>query len=233
MSSIQPYLTPIAVIVGCCVIAVALVFADFSGSNPAPSPRAAAPTAPTPAVFENVAVFRTESRHVYGNPDAKITIVEFSDFECPFCARLHPTLKQLVDQSNGEINWEYRHLPLPNHVNARPAAIASECVARHAGNDAFWSYSDLILKNIGQANADFLRREALARGVTSEQYDSCITDPAMAALVDADAAVPAQYGGTGTPFSIVVDNSTQTGRPVSGAVPLPEWQRIIAAINES
>lgn len=52
-------------------------------------------------------------RNLYGSPRADITIVEFSDVECPFCARVHPTIERLVDESDGQINWEYRHLPLP------------------------------------------------------------------------------------------------------------------------
>lgn len=87
----------------------------------------------------------TSSDHIFGNPAAPLKIVEFSDLECPFCQKFHPTLKQLVNDYNGEVAWVYRHFPLESiHPSARPAAEASECVASLGGNDAFWQYLDLL-----------------------------------------------------------------------------------------
>ena len=80
--------------------------------------------------------------HIYGNPNAQVTIIEYSDYECPFCKRIHSTLKKVVDESNGNVNWIYRHWPLHQHSFEKLAA--SECVAQIKGNDAFWKYSDLL-----------------------------------------------------------------------------------------
>jgi hypothetical protein len=84
--------------------------------------------------------------HILGNPTtAQVTIIEYSDFECPFCARFHPTLKKIVTESNGNVAWVYRQFPLVQiHQNAFERAVASECVAKIKGNDAFWKYADLL-----------------------------------------------------------------------------------------
>lgn len=82
--------------------------------------------------------------HVYGSREAAITMIEFSDFQCPYCARAHPTVTQIVAESDGEINWVYRHLPLGNHPAAYPASVASECARELNGDDAFWAFADAL-----------------------------------------------------------------------------------------
>jgi protein-disulfide isomerase len=80
--------------------------------------------------------------HLYGNPNAQVTIVEYSDFECPYCKAFQSTLKQTVDGSNGNVNWVYRNWPL--HQNSLQKLVAAECVAKLKGNDAYWQYADLL-----------------------------------------------------------------------------------------
>ncbi len=77
--------------------------------------------------------------HIRGNPDAPVTLVEYSDFECPFCKRFHPTVKRIVDEYGGRVRWVYRHFPLDeiHPVKARREAAAAECAAELGGNDAF------------------------------------------------------------------------------------------------
>lgn len=84
----------------------------------------------------------TESDHIYGNKNAEVTIVEYSDYECPFCKQFQPTLKKIVDESNGAVRWVYRHYPL--HQHSFEKLVAAECVAKLKGNDAFWQYGDLL-----------------------------------------------------------------------------------------
>ncbi len=230
------FVIPLSIVLGSSLIAGAIYFSNFSSAPSAPSaavPNNAAPQRPVlPTVVEGVNLARAENRHLYGNPEAQITIIEFSDYECPFCARLHPTLKRIVDESDGSINWEYRHLPLPMHSGAVPAAIASECVARELGNDAFWKFTDVLFANIGKANASFLKAEAGKLGATAATYDACISDSSVKALVDADAAaLIEEFGQQGTPFSLIVDNRTGTGRPIVGALPYENWQQALAALG--
>lgn len=80
--------------------------------------------------------------HIVGNPSAPITIIEYSDFECPYCKAFQATLKQVVTESNGSVAWVYRHWPI--HQNSFEKLVAAECVAKIKGNDAFWKYSDLL-----------------------------------------------------------------------------------------
>lgn len=232
----KAYIVPLAIVLGSGLIASAVFFKDYGATAPVAAPAAAVKQAPSPqanvpSVIDNVDAFRKEARHLYGSESAGITIVEFSDYECPFCARLSPTLKRIVDESNGTINWEYRHLPLPMHQNSMPAAIASECVASLVSNEAFWTFSNVLLNNIGKANADFLKAEAVKLGVGAAAYTNCIADPAMKQRVDADIAAVAEFGQQGTPFSIVVNNSDKSGRPVVGAVPYEQWKVVLGSIK--
>lgn len=234
--STKPYLVPGAIIIGALAVAAAIFFKDFG--TPAPRPVAGnqaparAAQAETPTSVTDAQAFRSEGRRLYGNPTAPVTIVEFSDLECPFCARLHTTLKQVVDESNGGVNWEYRHLPLPMHQNARPAAIAAECVARLKNNEAFWQYLDVLFANIGSANAAFLKREAGKLGLTAEAYDSCIADPAVASVIDTDTElVVERFGQQGTPFSLVVNNADDSAQVINGALPKAAWDQALAALR--
>lgn len=92
------------------------------------------------------------SDHVTGDPSkATVTIIEYSDYECPYCARFHPVLEQVVSESNGTVAWVYRHWPI--HQNSMAKLIAAECVSQLKGNDAFWKYSDLLFKLIAPVQA--------------------------------------------------------------------------------
>ncbi len=98
-----------------------------------------------------------EGDHVLGNPNAKVTIIEYSDYECPFCKQFHPTLERIVKESEGNIKWIYRHYPL--HQNSVERLVAAECVGEIKGDDAFWKYSDLLfglLKTGNESRSDLL-----------------------------------------------------------------------------
>lgn len=165
-------------------------------------------------------------RHIYGNENAEITVVEFSDYECPFCSRLHPTLEQLVDNSEGKVNWEYRHLPLPNHRNAEMAAAIGECVGVSLGEEAFWSYSDTVFKNQRSINTDFLTQTAISLGANEADLQTCVNSDEIKDQIAADLATARAFGGSGTPFSVVVfpDGTTQ---PISGALPYENWEPLL------
>jgi thiol-disulfide isomerase/thioredoxin len=80
--------------------------------------------------------------HSQGNVNAKVTIVEYSDYECPYCKQFHPVLERIVKESEGNVRWIYRHFPL--HQHSFEKLVAANCVAKIKGEDAFWKYSDLL-----------------------------------------------------------------------------------------
>ncbi len=88
----------------------------------------------------------SEQDHVKGERGAKVKLIEYSDYECPFCVRFHPTAQQVLDEYGNDLAWVYRHFPLDQiHPRARPAAEASECVAELGGEEAFWDFTDEVL----------------------------------------------------------------------------------------
>lgn len=85
----------------------------------------------------------TNEDHIKGSMDAPVMIVEYSDFDCPFCARFHGVMNTIVKKYDGEVAWVYRHFPLEQlHPNAKAVSVASECVAKLGGNEAFWVFTD-------------------------------------------------------------------------------------------
>lgn len=163
---------------------------------------------------------------VYGDKDASITIVEFSDFQCPFCAQLHTTLKRIVDESEGSIKWEYRHFPLPNHPQAMYAATVSECVLRHSSNEAFWQFSDTLFNNQRQITKAYIDETAVANGLTQDILSTCVDDQAITNEIETDMSVARNLGGSGTPFSVII-NADGTTKPVSGALPYAQWKALL------
>ena len=171
----------------------------------------------------------SENDHIYGNPGAAISLVEYSDFECPFCKRFHPTAKQLIDQSGGKINWVYRHFPLAFHnPGAQKQAEATECAAKQGGNDAFWRYSNLIYQRTKSNGRGFpidnivpLAKEI---GLDVAPFKQCLGSGEMVARVKADYENGVASGVTGTPGNILLHNGSGDALAMAGALPLPRLQ---------
>lgn len=166
----------------------------------------------------------TDQDHIRGNVNASITIVEYSDFECPFCSRFHPTMLRALSDYPDEVRWVYRHFPLRNiHPQAQPAAEASECVAEQKGDEGFWNFVDAMFENQERLGGEYYREVAGEIGVNLAQFDSCVSSNKYAARVNDDYNGGIQLGVTGTPGSFV------NGVPVPGAVPYEQLQSIIEA----
>lgn len=169
---------------------------------------------------------RGEDAYVLGKSDAPIRIVEFSDFECPFCARLHPTLAKILEDFPEQVSWEYRHLPLPNHRNAEQAAIAGECIGRLKGNDAFWDYAQAAFDNQRNLGTPFYEQEAERLGIDLGSFRTCVADPTVSEVVRIDYQDGIKNGGNGTPFVVIMyaDGSTKT---FAGALPYAQIKSLI------
>ncbi len=171
----------------------------------------------------------TNKDWVKGGRNAKISIIEFSDTECPFCKRLHPTLQKLVDDYQGQVNWVYRYFPLTSlHPKSPKEAQAAECAGELGGNDVFWKYIDRIYEvtpsNNGLA-ASQLPKIAQEVGLDSAKFTACLDSNKYADKVKEQASQAVAAGGRGTPFSIIVRGNTKV--PVSGAAPYEQFKSII------
>lgn len=173
-----------------------------------------------------------DTEYVYGNLEAPLTLVEYSDFECPFCKRFHPTAKQLVDQSEGKINWVYRHFPLAFHnPGAQKQAEASECAGKLGGGTAFWHYSDLIYSRTTSNGKGFpidqLVPLASEIGLPTDQFKACLERGEMADKVKADYANGVASGVTGTPGNIILHQASGDAVVMAGALPLARLQAAV------
>jgi len=151
--------------------------------------------------------------HVYGNPNAPVSLIEYSDFECPFCKRFHPTAKEIVDAYGGKVNWVYRHFPLAMHnPGAQKEAEASECVAQLGGNDAFWKFANAIYART-KSNGNGFPLDQLVPlgkeiGLDEKQLKECIDAAKYALRVQEDLKEGIQIGITGTPANFLLRNDT-------------------------
>jgi protein-disulfide isomerase len=179
----------------------------------------------TREIAKRVPAVDLKSDHVRGSPAAAVSLIEYTDLECPFCKQFHPTPKALVERYGGRVNWVMRNLPLPIHGEAaRKEALAAECVARSAGNEAYWRFVDAVFANT-RSNGNGLPQEhsaeKLARdaGANESALRQCMSDPAMAAHIDRETAQATSAGATGTPTTIVRNNANGESEAVVGAVP--------------
>ena len=174
-----------------------------------------------------------ENDHIYGNPAAMITLIEYSDFECPYCKRFHSTTKQLVDESDGQVNWAYRHFPLAFHnPGAQKQAEASECAAELGGNEMFWRYTDAIYERTRSNGKGFpienLPPLAAEQGLDQEKFLQCLDSGRHSAKVLQQFAEGQRAGVNGTPGNILYHNRTGKVAAVGGAQPL---ERLRAAVQ--
>lgn len=199
---------------------------------PAPQP-AQAPSQPSAPAIIQVSL---DDDPFKGNPNAPVTVIEFSDFQCPFCSRFYTqTLPALQENyiDTGKIKLVYRDLPLDNlHPNARPAHIAAECADEQG---KFWEYHDTLFENQGEWNrlssvdlSSQLNQYATSMGLNSASFDSCLSSKSMADEVQADYLQASQYGATGTP-TFFIGNEKDGFIKLVGAQPYSAFQAAIDA----
>lgn len=174
----------------------------------------------------------SDKDHILGSPNAQVTIVEFSDFECPFCKVFHETMKQVVDTygKDGRVAWVYRHFPLDGlHSKARKEAEASECAADQGGNAAFWSYADGIFAVTPSNNGlDLNQLPVIAKniGLDVKAFQNCLDSGKFASRVSDNLADAIASGGNGTPYSVILTSKGDVF-PFSGALPFEQIKNAI------
>ena len=218
----------IALIVGGVVgFAVGSMFQKPSdGSAPAAvvagAPTAAPAARPQGAPAGDDATYKVplDDAPIRGPASALVTIVEFSDYQCPFCSRAHNTIVELEKQYEGKIRVAMKQHPLDFHPNAKPASLA----ALSAGEQGkYWEMHDKIFAN--QQNLDAATFEGYAKdlGLNVEKWKTDQQSPKFQALIAKDSALAMQIGATGTPAFFI------NGKKVSGAQPIDNFKRVIDA----
>lgn len=176
----------------------------------------------------------TDSDYVKGNRNARIALIEYSDLECPFCQRFHPTAQQAVDEYPDDVMWVYRHFPLEQlHSKAPKQAEAVECAGKLAGNDGFWALTDKIFEVTPSNNGldmDTLPDLAAGVGIDKSAFQTCLDSGEMAQKVSDDFQSGTKAGVTGTPGNILLDTKTGDSQLIPGAVPYPQLKQAIDAM---
>jgi len=188
---------------------------EAASPSPIQSPQAAQPT-PTPGIIEVSA----DDDPAIGPEDAPVLIVEFSDFQCSYCARFATeTLGQILDTYGDQVRFVYRDFPLTSiHPHAQKAAEATQC-AHEQGK--YWEYSDLLFQNQQALDVDSLKGYAQQLGLDTDVFNECLDSGQYASEIQKDLTEGQSYGVTGTPTFFI------NGRLLRGAKPFSAFQAMI------
>ena len=226
---------PASIVLGAVIIAGAVIYTGQESGPTAVAPSDGVPAQETPEInIEPV----TKDDHIRGNPNAPIMIVEYSDYDCPFCKRFHEdTMGAIMDEygADGQVAWVYRHFPLEVlHPNAAKVAEASECVAELGGNEAFWTFSDLVFGERGtNSPTDMTQLPSFATqsGVSVAAFNECLDSGKYTEQIAADVQEAIAAGAKGTPHSYVIGGGQQI--TINGAQPFQNVKASIDAILET
>lgn len=156
-------------------------------------------------------------RNVRG--EGELTIVEFSDYDCPFCSRFHTTMKQVSEDYEGQVAWAYHHFPLTSlHPNAQDVAAAAECADDQEKFVEFTdTYFDAESAGITSTGDDKITDVAENIGLNMDDFNNCWESDTYLDLVKSDAADAQSLGARGTPFSVIVDGNGDIVGTINGA----------------
>ncbi|MFA6017810.1 MAG: thioredoxin domain-containing protein [Patescibacteria group bacterium] len=167
----------------------------------------------------------TSADHVRGDlSKAKVVLVEYSDFQCPYCSKHQPTMEQIMSEYGDDVAWVYRHFPLSFHSNAQSSSLASECAGEQG---KFWEFADAMfdgqtsLSTTAEVAETFMTATAKKIGLDMTKYNDCIETAKYQSAIDDDAASGKTAGVSGTPATFI------NGTLVSGAVPFASMKKIV------
>ena len=162
-------------------------------------------------------------RPIKGSADAAIAIVEYSDFQCPYCTRGYQTINEVMKAYEGKVRFVFKHLPLDFHPKAMPAAKFFEAVAMQDHAKAY-KFHDIVFENqaeLNQRGEDFLRDAAKKAGADLKKLEKDINDPKVAERIQADMEEARKFDISGTPGFVI------NGVTLKGAYPFSEFKVII------
>ena len=205
-------------------------FSAFSSGSAvaAAAPSVAAATAPVAAAAAPAGKLDpvTSADHIRGDiKKAKVVLVEYSDFQCPYCGKHDPTMQQIVKDYGDQVAWVYRHFPLSFHPNAVPVALASECASEQG---KFWEFADAMyagqtenLSSDAATATAYVNKTASDLNLDTKKFADCVSTAKYQSVVDAGSASGRTAGVSGTPATYV------NGTLVSGAVPYASMKKMI------
>lgn len=204
----------------------------FKGSNEDDTPSLEEPTqepVPAPSDSPTSPILKappavTAEDHSHGSENAPITLIEYSDPECPFCQRFQPTMKKILDEYDGKVRWIYRHFPLSFHKGAQKKAEASECANELGGAQAFWNFIDRVLET--NPEVDELPKVASAIGLNEQAFISCFQSHKYKKFVEEQMAGGMAAGVDGTPTTFLL-GPNGLAEKIVGAQPYETVSRVI------
>lgn len=158
---------------------------------------------------------------IIGKKDAKVQVVAFSDFQCPYCSKGADVMHQIEKKYGSKVAVSFKHYPLPFHQQALPASEISMCVNKISGNDKFWKFHDLVFKNQDKMDTENLLKLAKDAGSDSEKVKECYDKGEFKEFVKADMDYGNKIGVRSTPTFFV------NGQMVAGALPIEQFSEII------
>lgn len=159
---------------------------------------------------------------IWGDKDAKVTIVEFSDFQCPYCSRAAATIDEVKAKYKGKVKIAFKHFPLPFHREAGPASEAAMCINEQSV-DKFWKYHDILFKNQMKLAEENLKDYAKQAGADMKKFEECYTGKKFAEFIKKDMKDGEKAGIRSTPTFLI------NGEPVQGALPFKKFAEVIDA----
>lgn len=218
---------PGAIVIAAALIAGAIYFDGGQGGSQVNLKGTPDTAQVTP---ERVIAPVTKDDHIRGNPNAPIVIIEYSDYDCPFCRIFHDTMTKVIDTygKDGKVAWVYRHFPIAQlHPGAPKISEASYCVAELGGNEAFWKFSDALngsrkvtydangrLAGVEPTDMKRLPEFAVTAGVDKNKFELCYSSGKYTEKVSADVQAAVKAGAEGTPYSVIVVGDQQ--EPIQG-----------------
>lgn len=160
----------------------------------------------------------TDADHVMGDKNAPVKIFEFSDFQCPYCARHHETLNKLIKDYDGKVAWVFKQFPIQSHPLGLPGALASECAAEQG---KFWEMANMIFSNQETLTADSFLKFAKDLGLDEEKFFTCQKEEKYKDKITADYNLGIDSGVQGTPSNFI------NNELVAGALPYENMKTII------
>ncbi|MDD5098798.1 MAG: thioredoxin domain-containing protein [Candidatus Colwellbacteria bacterium] len=169
----------------------------------------------------------TDADHIFGNKDAKVKIINFSDMQCPYCIVFDETMKQIVADYDGQVAWVFRHSPLDFHENAFPAAEASECAAEIGGNDKFWAFLGKVTEKLETSSGSVNMVDvATSAGINKTAFENCYGASKYDEKISTQMSDAFDSGMEGTPYGIIVVDGNPVGI-IDGAYPLEDVKGMI------